>query len=225
MNRKSVVFLILLFNFAFTFGQNQQTFKITGAKEKPVLKSLTSASNTLYQGIYNVMVLTDTLMPAQKYIINAPGTIMHGTNSKLLLEVVSSITDTVFVSIGKLQGKDTIILNRQKLPVKIIPNGWFLTLGGLTVIDTISKMQLLHYKKLGVYHVADIIKGFNARIERFDIQIGNNTFHSDSGVLTSEMIQALKYSIVGTSIVISDIVIVGDVCPTVIADHQLRLIN
>ena len=222
MNRKSVVFLILLFNFAFTFGQNQQTFKITGTKEKPVLKSLTSASNTLYRGIDNVMVLTDTLMPSKKYIINAPGAAMSRGNNKLLLRLSSSIADTIFVSISKLQGRDTIILTRQKFPVKFVPN-WSLTLGSSTVTDSISKTKLLQYKKLGVCMI-DVI-GITVHIMEFDMQIGINTFHSTSGALTQEMIKALQYSVAGTTIVFSQIKIMGNpnICPVIIPDRKVRL--
>ncbi|HTB06972.1 MAG TPA: hypothetical protein VK806_08490 [Bacteroidia bacterium] len=225
MSRRNVIFLILFFKFAYTFGQNTQSFKIAGVKEKPALKSLTSASNTLYQGIDNVMILTDTLISAKRYIIKAPGTTMSWNGNRLLVRLSTPNLDTIYASICKTRGKDTLILYNQKLPVKRIPNGWSITLGGSVVMDTISKTKLLRYKKLGVCLDADIIKGFNAHITRFDMQIGNNTFHSDSNVLTPEMVKALQYSVTGTNIAINQIVIVGDPCPIVIADRQLRLIN
>lgn len=203
--KKSTIFFSFLFTSSLlSFGQKHHTINIVKPKEKPELKSMTSASGAIYIGIPNTLVLTDTILTANKYILQTTANIeISRSGNKITINPRSTDNHGIVIFIRKLQGKDTITLNIQKFGVGLVPDP-IPAINGKPVNGTISKSELLKYKKLTVYESADIINSNTwYKCISFDMDIDNNEFHSNSDTLTNSMLQAIQMAQYGTSISIN----------------------
>jgi hypothetical protein len=148
VKKLSVTFLVFIFCYSVSFGQEHNVFKVDKNTEKPVLVSYSSKSGALYTGGENKLILTDTALHVRDYFAKITGVGSMITNRGWMFEVdfrFDFINDTVTILIGKANTTDTVILNVQKFAVKKIPDA-VVAFRGKPVKDTISKSRLLKIK-------------------------------------------------------------------------------
>jgi|GEM_PF-3804397 hypothetical protein len=205
-------FSLLVFFTSVSSGQEHASFKISKTKETPTLKSILSVTGALYAGIPNIMVLTDTVLPASKYIITtiSPGIEVTRNGNKISVSAnAARINDTIVFFISKTNNKDTVTLNVEKVLVKKIPDP-VLAVGGKPLDGKNLKTELLKYKKLVVYLADDLIGSGNwFKCSSFDMEIGSNNFHTNSATLTSSMIQTLASAPNGAIISFANVMVIG----------------
>jgi hypothetical protein len=175
-----------------SYGQIHNTIKVIKPKDKPMILSTISKSGDLYDGIPNKMRWVDTVLPSKKYIVKIQ------SNGWWINDTIDAdanvIGDSLTIFICKTNGKDTVVLNIEKLAVHRIPDP-VLCINGKQITGIVSKQDLLKSKKLSTFMSNDLI-GSNSwfKIKSFDMQVNDNILHSDSPALSSIMLGVIRNS-------------------------------
>lgn len=186
----------------------QRVFRI--AKQKPVLKSLLSYSNSIYAGIPNSFVFTDSSLAPLDYSIKIEtlkGLLPVTFDSKRIITnaPADDIGDSATVFIYHITKKDTELSNVQRMLVKRIPDP-VLAINHIPIGAKISKAALLAYKSIDTFMNNDIIGGNDwFKCISFTLNISNMKYDSQSNKLTTEMLNTLKEAPTETYVVIFNI--------------------
>lgn len=168
-----------------SFGQSHS--------EKPVLRTVFSKSNSLYAGMDNGLVFSDTTDWKEYYFKVADSNDEMFKDSQFLDIHPRNYreNDSATIFIKKIKGKDTITVSIQKFPVRRIPDP-SLGIGGKPIIDKISKTDILKYKELSVFISEDLPKSLGMSVRSFVIVLDGNEYTTESWNFSKVMLREIK---------------------------------